>query len=175
MIRISIDNKEDAGLLDTFAASLHRAGYTTAPLPGGAAMSTLVAEQRSSVLVLGTPKNGTPLAIGKAAANAQAPWLLNSPQLELLAPNGTPIQLSHSESCILQAAAHADGQLLGRKTLIEALGQNFMHYDERRLEALISRLRRKLASYVPDGFPIRAVRGHGYLFGAALQESASGT
>ncbi len=101
--------------------------------------------------------------------NTQAGWQLNSSHLQLIAPNDSPIQLSHSECCILKVVANANGNLISRKKLIEALGHNFWQYDERRLESLISRLRRKLASYAPEGFPIRGVKGQGYLFGAELQ------
>jgi len=90
--------------------------------------------------------------------------------MELIAPNGKHIPLSHNEFCVLQAAAHAQGNLLSRKTLIEALGKNYLHFDERCLEALISRLRRKINSNVDGHFKLRGVRGHGYLFGAVLQE-----
>lgn len=101
--------------------------------------------------------------------NANQPhWQLNLSQLELIAPDGRPIPLSHNECCVLGAAATANGNLVSRKILIEALGQNFWQYDERRLEALISRLRRKLAPLTPEGFPIRGVKGQGYLFGVEL-------
>lgn len=101
--------------------------------------------------------------------NGQTRWQLNSSQLELITPDGRAISLSHNECCILRAIANANGKLVSRKTLIEALGHEFWHYDERRLESLISRLRRKLASYVPESFTIRGVKGQGYLFRAELQ------
>jgi len=101
--------------------------------------------------------------------NAQARWRLNLSQLELIPPDGRPIPLSHNEGCVLGAAANANGNLVSRKRLIEALGQDFWHYDERRLESLISRLRRKLAAYAPEDFSIRGVKGQGYLFGVALR------
>jgi DNA-binding response OmpR family regulator len=90
-------------------------------------------------------------------------------QLELITPYGKLIPLSHNECCVLGAAANANGNMVSRKMLIEALGQDFWYYDERRLESLISRLRRKLASYAPEDFPIRGVKGQGYLFRVELQ------
>ncbi|PZN73006.1 MAG: hypothetical protein DM484_23490 [Candidatus Methylumidiphilus alinenensis] len=97
-------------------------------------------------------------------------WFLDASLMELIAPDGKHIPLSHNEFCVLQTAAHAQGNLLSRKTLIEALGKNYLHFDERCLEALISRLRRKLNTTIDGSFKLRGVRGHGYLFGAALQE-----
>jgi DNA-binding response OmpR family regulator len=100
----------------------------------------------------------------------QSAWALSSSQLELIAPNGNPISLSHNEFCVLKAAASAPSNLVSRKVLIEALGHKDWYYDERRLETLISRLRRKLAPHIPEGFPVRGIKGHGYLFGIDLQE-----
>ena len=97
-------------------------------------------------------------------------WFLDAAQMELIAPDGNPIPLSHNEFCVLQAAARAQGNLLSRKTLIEALGKNYLHFDERCLETLISRLRRKLNTTVYGSFKLRGVRCHGYLFGMTLQE-----
>ncbi len=97
-------------------------------------------------------------------------WSLDASQLELIAPGGRRVRLSHNEFCVLQAAARAKGSLLKRKTLIEALGKDYLQYDERCLETLISRLRHKLNSTAHEGFPLRGVRGHGYLFGAELRE-----
>lgn len=97
-------------------------------------------------------------------------WFLDASLMELIAPDGKHIPLSHNEFRVLQAAAHAQGSLLSRKTLIEALGKNYLYYDERCLEALISRLRRKLNIIRDGSFKLRGIRGHGYLFGATLQE-----
>lgn len=99
-------------------------------------------------------------------------WALKPSQLQLVAPGGQPISLSPGEFRVLQAAASAKSNLVSRKTLVEAMGYNYWHYDERRLETLISRLRRKLASATAEDFPVRGVKGHGYLFGVDLQEAA---
>ncbi len=80
----------------------------------------------------------------KPNSNKQTSWQLNSSQLELITPFGSSILLSHNEYSALGAAANANGNL-------------------------VSRLRRKLASYAPENFSIRGVKGPGSLFGVALQ------
>jgi len=86
-------------------------------------------------------------------------WALNPRTLTLTAPNGAHIALTHNETRVLNAAARAEGALVSRRCLIEALGANYWDYDERRLEALISRLRRKL-----PGLSVRGIKGQGYVF-----------
>ncbi|MDP1771857.1 MAG: helix-turn-helix domain-containing protein [Methylobacter sp.] len=141
----------------------------------GENLSAWLATHGVDMLALPLPiENKRPLTIistkpEKPDSHRQARWQLNSSQLELITPDGSSILLSHNECCVLRAAANANGNLVSRKMLIEALGQDFWHYDERRLESLISRLRRKLASYAPEDFSIRGVKGQGYLFGVALQ------
>lgn len=106
-----------------------------------------------------------------ATGSRPTAWTIKPSQLKLIPPGGQPIPLSHNELRVLKAAAGAKGNIVSRKDLIEALGQNYWHYDERRLETLISRLRRKLATCMPEGFPVRGVKGHGYLFGINLRET----
>lgn len=176
MIRIAILDR-NAYMLDNIASNLQHPHFAATTALDSENLSVWLAKHGIDMLVLPlSNEKELPVttAISKAKAETlngigQAHWRLNLPQLELIAPNGKPVQLSHNECCVLKAAADANGNLVSRKMLIEALGQDFWHYDERRLEALISRLRRKLASYAPEGFPIRAVKGQGYWFGGELQ------
>ena len=100
-------------------------------------------------------------------------WLLDSSRLEIIAPDGMMIPLSYNEYRILRAAASANGHPVSRKTLITALDEDFLRYDERRLEMLISRLRRKLAPHALAEFSVRAIKGHGYLFNVQWEKSST--
>lgn len=174
--------EDSADLSRSLAANLQLAGYVAMPLADGTSLHAWLAEHEADVLVLDLPgKDGRPIAacLSKPKprttnASLHAHWRIDASRLELMPPDGHPIRLSHNESCILLAAASAKGQLVSRKALIESMGQNFLHYDERRLETLISRLRRKLASRNQYDFPVRAAKGQGYLFGVALQVEAAG-
>ena len=48
--------------------------------------------------------------------------------------------------------------------LAEGLGEDYLTYDERRLEAIVSRLRRKIAGLDGAPAPIRSLRNQGYAF-----------
>jgi len=175
MIRIAIFD-HNAYPLNSIVSTLQQADFATTAKLDGENLSAWLAKHGVDLLALHLPnENEQPkmtLSNTKSEMlnrHGQACWRLNAAQLELISPYGKPIPLSHNECCVLKAAANASGSLVSRKVLIEALGQDFWCYDERRLESLISRLRRKLASYAPEGFPIRAVKGQGYLFRVELQ------
>jgi DNA-binding response OmpR family regulator len=74
--------------------------------------------------------------------------------------------LSLQEITILKVLAVAPDRFATRRSLVEALGHNYLAYDEQRLEAMISRLRKKI---VPLGDnPIKAAHGRGYVFTQTL-------
>lgn len=171
----------DAASLDDFASRLHQSGRAALSPSEIASLNAWLASQEPGLLMLRPSRENA--RIPAFSADIQIPgrnhgkekphWLLDSAQLALTAPEGKVIPLTHSECCILRAAANTHEKLLSRKTLIKSLGQNHLHYDERCLEALISRLRRKLASCTQDSFPLRGVRGQGYLFGAKMIQIAN--
>ena len=173
--------ESSADVLNDLASALQQACFFATPVPDLASLNAWLAKYKGDVLVLGLPdKSGLPIPCSMSKTKPELAhhklthWLLNSSQLELIAPDGSAIPLSRDECCVLQAAVAANGKLISRKTLIEAMGHNLSYYDERRLEALVSRLRRKLSSCVPESFPVRGVRGQGYLFRMILQEVGSG-
>ncbi|MBD1580882.1 winged helix-turn-helix domain-containing protein [Pseudoalteromonas sp. S16_S37] len=75
---------------------------------------------------------------------------------------GDKISLSSSEGIILHTLAMIAPQPVSRKSLSESLGQDFRFYDERKLEAIVSRLRRKIKPLTPNAEVIKAARGRGY-------------
>lgn len=88
--------------------------------------------------------------------------------LQLL--DGTRIGLTRSEALLLSCFAQAPEQQATRQQLIEALGQRYLDYDPRRLEAIVSRLRKKLvkAGFAEDA--IRVMRQTGYYFSPLIAE-----
>jgi DNA-binding response OmpR family regulator len=181
MVRVIIveDNNQ---LYNNIAVNLQTAGYTLTP----ASNKLTILEQLSAAAanLLNLPNLHDLNAVicklsqstdsdvffdGEFALNReQGAWRLNVTELELFTPNGKLIPLSFSECCVLKVAANTNGKLVSRKALIEALGHDYWQYDERCLETLMSRLRRKLAAYDPESFPVRGVRGRGYWFGAEI-------
>ena len=67
----------------------------------------------------------------------------------------------------MRVFAQASEHFATRRSLIEALGHDYLAYDEQRLEAMISRLRKKIAPLGDN--PIKAAHGRGYVFTQTLK------
>ena len=100
---------------------------------------------------------------GEGAAGAAA-WRYLVARHTLIAPAGEEIELTASEATLIRLLAAADGQQASRNQLVAALGQDHITYDYRRLEAIVSRLRRKLDRHAAPARPLRALRNQGYVF-----------
>lgn len=98
--------------------------------------------------------------------------LVEQAQVLILA-DGRRLDLTRSEALLLSRLARAPGQQATREQLVEALGERYRDYDPRRLEATLSRLRRKLAQAGYNGDVLRAVRQSGYLLTLPLSERDS--
>jgi len=91
-------------------------------------------------------------------------WVIDSQRQMLGLPDGRFLELSRNEYLVLECLQRAPDQTASRRSLAEGLGVNYMTYDERRLEAIVSRLRRKISMFAGRDAPIRALRNKGYLF-----------
>lgn len=116
---------------------------------------------------------------GKAAAIAAfhaAPlhelksWSLSHDGWVLTNPSGFALQLSARERLFLQRLWQQLGETVSRDNLIIAMGEDPYHYDVHRLDALVSRLRRKFADE-GGAMPLRSVRGQGYVFVPASERN----
>lgn len=101
-------------------------------------------------------------------------WVIDSFHLTLSPPDGEPLGLSHAECQVLLALANAPEQRARRRELVEAMGANYLDFDERRLENIMSRLRSKIAAAGIESAQLRAVRGLGYTFTAPLRRRQHG-
>jgi DNA-binding response OmpR family regulator len=92
-------------------------------------------------------------------------WQLFSREWLLLSPDGLRVQLTAAECSLVSLLLAHPGKPVSRRDIVTALGHDYRHYDERRLEALVSRLRRKLGKS-PQRTPLRVAHGFGYAFTA---------
>jgi DNA-binding response OmpR family regulator len=101
----------------------------------------------------------------------QAPttWALDETGWRLLAPDGRPLKLTHSEHVLLQRLAQSSGQAVSKEELAISLGHNPDHYDFRRLEILVRRLRNKAKDTWDITLPLDTVHRLGYAFTANIQ------
>lgn len=104
------------------------------------------------------------------ASEKPGTWMLEAEGMKLTAPNAASVGLTRQEFMLLQVFARAYGGEATRRKLIEGLGHDFLTYDERRLETLISRLRRKITKEMGHDNLIRTLRTEGYLLTVPLKE-----
>lgn len=93
---------------------------------------------------------------------ASASWLLQMSTWDLKAPNGQLIRLTSQEAAFLQTLLQSKGTVVTRRKLLEGLGKNFLEYDPRNLDALLLRLRKKVACATDQPLPVKTVHGVGY-------------
>ena len=94
---------------------------------------------------------------------AKSTWQLHSTTLALHSPAGEVLSLSHREFILLRELAQSSNAPVSAKQIIEAWGENWLHYEKNRLELSLSRLRRKIKNISDDSLnPVRAIRNQGY-------------
>jgi len=93
---------------------------------------------------------------------SRSKYQLCSDKRTLRLSDGEQVDLTDCEGIVLHTLAQTAPHPVSRKCLSESLGHNFLYYDERKLEAIVSRLRRKIKPITPNFETIKAARGQGY-------------
>ena len=96
------------------------------------------------------------------ASPAPAAWRLLEGDWILGDPEGRQMALTTSERAFLACLFGQRGTEASRDDLIRALGGDVFDFDEHRIDAIASRLRRKAAK-LGMRLPLHAVRGKGYV------------
>lgn len=87
----------------------------------------------------------------------------------LLPPGGDAIALSQQDVTVLHVLMAEPERIVSRQQIVQSLGENFLCYDQRRLDTQISRLRRKAEQATGMTLPINTARNAGYRFYADAQ------
>ena len=92
-------------------------------------------------------------------------WCLDLCQWYLISPSGQKVSLTLSEIQFFKALAESPHEPVSRSRIIACFNVNPLHYDHRRLETLVRRLRQKAQNALSDyELPLTTVRGVGYAF-----------
>ncbi|MGB8423823.1 response regulator transcription factor [Paraburkholderia sp.] len=97
---------------------------------------------------------------------AAADWTLLANNWQLVSPTGACIALTSYECSLLSLLMQKKGAAVSRQEIVAEFGLDYRHYDERRLEAIVSRLRRKLEPHQGGSKPLQTAHGFGYAFTA---------
>lgn len=90
-------------------------------------------------------------------------WRLVGSERCLYAPDEARLALSAREFDLLNLIARRGGKVAGRREVADALGWDWLLFDQRRLDTLISRLRRRCREECGDELPIRTEHARGYV------------
>ncbi len=95
-------------------------------------------------------------------------WRLDMLAHALISPDGLRLELSPSEMTLCALFCAANGAIVSRRQIVEALGYTWRDFDMRRLDTLISRFRQRWSSAHGRPLPIKTEHRVGYSFGARM-------
>ena len=95
-------------------------------------------------------------------------WALDARTWVLTSPNGIAVTLTHREAQLIGKFVGIPGESVHRDQLVAAMGFAPDVYDYRRLETMMSRLRKKLSESGMNEFPLATIYGGSYAFHAQL-------
>ena len=90
-------------------------------------------------------------------------WQLSARPRRLVSSNGVIIPLSEQDHVVLRALMRG-GPCVTRRAVIEALGEDYLSYDQRRLDTQMRRLRSKVMQACGQELPVSTLRAKGYRF-----------
>jgi two-component system, OmpR family, response regulator len=96
-------------------------------------------------------------------------WILDTWARKLVAPDGSPVDLSETDVALLKCFSATQGQIVTRAALKESLAQLPGHEAQDGLNATIFRLRRRIEKATPAALPLQTKSRVGYVFSAPLQ------
>ena len=96
-------------------------------------------------------------------------WFFDPSQWILASPDGQAVKLTAAEVSFVGRLALQPGLAVPRSELRAELGYTHDTAGDRNLEAIVRRLRKKLAALGERAVPIQTVHGTGYLFSGSLR------
>ena len=103
------------------------------------------------------------------AGDAAPSWKLYGSPPRLVPPGLSAVPLSAQDYAVLLALAKGAGSVVHRRTIVEALGEDYLQYDQRRLDTQMRRLRRRVEQAGGLQLPVATVRAVGYRFFQPLE------
>jgi len=100
----------------------------------------------------------------QAPATKSLTWRLSADHRDLFTPTGAACQLTAAEFDLLRTLVQNRGTPVPRDLLSRAVFRRAWNPDDRAIDNLVARLRRKLLIHVDNPAVIKPVRGVGYVF-----------
>ena len=131
--------------------------------PEGTAEIIAAIEAMATPVVRNSPKHAAVVSF-PSKTSGDVTWLVKALQRELIAPNGQKIALTRNEVKVCLALAEVPSKPTNREALTRSLYGRFDSSSNRALDAVIKRLRQKIAAKVSAADPITTHYGEGHRF-----------
>lgn len=96
-------------------------------------------------------------------------WRLSLRHRHLETPQGALIELTSLEFTFIKMFTMVEvGEAVSRKQIVQAFGEDYLSYDQNRLDTMVRRLRQKIDSRTGIKLPLNTERVRGFSFGATL-------
>ena len=102
------------------------------------------------------------------AESGKGRWILDTANWTMIAPDGQALKLTATEFAFLNLLCERQGDVCARDDIVAALARPGVHFDNRHLDAVVSRLRRKFERTTNLPSAIKVVYGIGYTFTADI-------
>jgi DNA-binding response OmpR family regulator len=107
--------------------------------------------------------------IVKLAQQLSPAWHLSMRHHCLDVPGGTSIPLTSLEFIFIKLFAMVEiGEAVSRKQIVTAFGEDYLTYDQNRIDTLVRRLRQKIKMHGGVTLPLNTERVRGFSFGDVL-------
>ncbi|MEN4919199.1 response regulator transcription factor [Achromobacter spanius] len=104
------------------------------------------------------------LELPQPGASPAPSWLLDMGPRRLHIPGSQAMPLSQQDLTVLHCLMSQPGENISRRQIIEALGADYLDYDQRRLDTQMRRLRRRVEDLSGQTLPVKTLRSSGYCF-----------
>lgn len=102
------------------------------------------------------------------AEGGKGRWILDTANWTMIAPDGQVLKLTATEFAFLNLLCERQGEVCTRDDIVAALARPGGHFDNRHLDAVVGRLRRKFERTTNLPPAIKVVYGVGYTFTADI-------
>ena len=96
-------------------------------------------------------------------------WRLSMRHRHLETPDGAVIELTSLEFAFIKMFTVVEvGEAVSRKLIVQAFGEDYLSYDQNRIDTLVRRLRQKIEVRTGVKLPLNTERVRGFSFGDTL-------
>lgn len=96
-------------------------------------------------------------------------WQLDLKARTLRTPSNDALKVNEKEMALLRLLAANSHHLASRSDIAGVFGKPYVDFDERMLEKIVSRLRRKWRESKLSSLPLQTLHGEGYYFSEPIQ------